>query len=98
LTIHVIGSRTAQLAPDLEELSAFSNAPTDLYTTLWQGSYPRIYDRNIPAHQWLADYVTTYIQRDVRQVIKNHVIYGGEDSQQRTQAQLLSWRNTLRLL
>ena len=57
------------LAPDLEELSAFPNEPTDLYTALWQGAYPRIYDRNIPAHQWLADYVTTYVQRDVRQVI-----------------------------
>jgi hypothetical protein len=30
--------------------------------------------------------------------IQNHVIYGGEDSQQRSQAQLLSWRNTLELL
>jgi len=32
--------------------------------------HPRIYDRNIPAGQWLADYTTTYIQRDVRQVLK----------------------------
>lgn len=58
------------LAPDLEELSAFPAAPTDLYTTLWQGAYPRIYDREIPAHQWLADYISTYVERDVRQVIK----------------------------
>lgn len=57
------------LPPDLEELSAFPNAPADLYTTLWQGSYPRIYDRNIPAHQWLADYIRTYVQRDVREVL-----------------------------
>lgn len=57
------------LAPDLEELSAFPAAPTDLYTTLWQGSYPRIYDHGIPAHQWLADYISTYVERDVRQVI-----------------------------
>jgi hypothetical protein len=57
------------LAPDLEELSAFPAAPTDLYTTLWQGSYPRIYDREIPAHQWLADYISTYVERDVRQVV-----------------------------
>lgn len=57
------------LTPDLEELSAFPAAPTDLYTTLWQGSYPRIYDREIPAHQWLADYISTYVERDVRQVI-----------------------------
>lgn len=57
------------LPPDSDELRAFPNAPKDLYTLLWQGAYPRIYDRNIPAHQWLADYSATYIQRDVRQVI-----------------------------
>jgi len=59
----------ALLPPDYEELTAFSNAPDDLYTTLWQGAYPRIYDRKIPAHRWLADYIATYIERDVRQVI-----------------------------
>ena len=58
----------ALLPPDLEELRAFPNAPEDLYHTLWQGAYPRIYDRNIPPHQWLADYLVTYIERDVRQV------------------------------
>lgn len=57
------------LPPDLEELSAFPNAPADLYTALWQGSYPRIYDKEIPAHQWLADYIRTYVQRDVRAVL-----------------------------
>ncbi len=57
------------LPPDLDELNTFPNAPKDLFTTLWQGAYPRIYDRDIPAHQWLADYVTTYLERDVRQVI-----------------------------
>jgi predicted AAA+ superfamily ATPase len=54
----------------LEELRAFPNAPSDLFSVLWQGTYPRIYDRNIPAGQWLADYTTTYIQRDVHQVLK----------------------------
>jgi uncharacterized protein len=57
------------LPPSLEELQKFSNAPRDLFTLLWQGAYPRIYDRNIPAHQWLADYASTYVQRDVRQVL-----------------------------
>jgi predicted AAA+ superfamily ATPase len=57
------------LPPSLEELRAFPNAPADLFSILWQGAYPRIYDRNIPAQQWLADYVGTYVQRDVRQVI-----------------------------
>jgi predicted AAA+ superfamily ATPase len=59
----------ALLPPDLEELGMFPNAPDDLYSMLWQGAYPRIYDRNIPPHQWLADYIVTYIERDVRQVI-----------------------------
>lgn len=57
------------LPPSLEELSAFPSAPADLFPLLWQGAYPRIYDRGIPASQWLADYTATYIQRDVRQVI-----------------------------
>lgn len=59
----------ALLPPNLEELRHFPNAPKDLYATLWHGAYPRIHDRNIPAHQWLSDYTTTYVQRDVRQVI-----------------------------
>jgi len=59
----------ALLPPSLEELRGFSNVPSDLFSLLWQGAYPRIYDQNIPAHQWLADYTATYIQRDVRQVI-----------------------------
>jgi hypothetical protein len=57
------------LPPSLDELRAFPTAPTELFSVLWQGAYPRIYDRNIPAHQWLADYTHTYVQRDVRQVI-----------------------------
>lgn len=57
------------LAPDWEELRGFSNAPGDLFTALWQGAYPRIYDRSIPAHRWLADYTATYVERDVRQTL-----------------------------
>lgn len=57
------------LPPGLEELRAFPDAPEDLWTLLCQGAYPRIYDRRIPAHQWLGDYVATYVQRDVRQVV-----------------------------
>ena len=59
----------ALLPPSLEELRQFPDVPSDLFTLLWQGAYPRIYDHHIPAHQWLADYTATYIQRDVRQVI-----------------------------
>ncbi len=58
------------LPPDLDEMSGFPNVPSDLFAVLWQGAYPRIYDRGIPAHQWLADYTATYVQRDVRQVVQ----------------------------
>ena len=33
------------LPPSLEELRAFPSAPATLNALLWQGSYPRIYDR-----------------------------------------------------
>lgn len=57
------------LPPALDELRRFDNHPDGLLETLCAGAYPRIYDRGIPAHRWLADYVTTYVQRDVRQVL-----------------------------
>ncbi|MGM0578072.1 MAG: ATP-binding protein [Myxococcota bacterium] len=57
------------LPPSLEELRRFPGGPGDLLTTLWTGAYPAIHERGLPADRWLTDYVTTYIQRDVRQVV-----------------------------
>lgn len=37
---------------------------------LHQGLYPRIYDKKLIAHQWLGDYYRTYVERDVRDVLK----------------------------
>lgn len=56
--------------PSWSELKRFPSSSADLFEVLWTGSYPRIFDRQIPAHQWLADYVATYVQRDVRQMLK----------------------------
>jgi len=53
----------------LDEVRRFAAPPTDLFGTLWAGGYPRIFDQGIPPDRWLADYITTYIQRDVRQVV-----------------------------
>lgn len=67
-----LAGRTAVLhllAPSLDELRRFDAPPTTLLETLWMGAYPRIHDRHVPADRWLADYVTTYIQRDVRSVL-----------------------------
>ncbi len=55
--------------PSWSELQRFPRAPTTLFEVLWAGAYPRIFDRSIPPHQWLADYVATYVQRDVRQLL-----------------------------
>jgi uncharacterized protein len=36
---------------------------------LLTGGYPPIYDRHIPSQVWHRDYVATYIERDVRQLL-----------------------------
>ena len=33
------------------------------------GLYPRIHDRQIPAEIWLADYIRTYVERDLRSLV-----------------------------
>jgi uncharacterized protein len=67
-----LAGRTAVLhllPPSFDELMRFPDAPRSLMEVLWMGAYPRIMDRGIPANRWLADYVATYVQRDVRQVL-----------------------------
>jgi hypothetical protein len=60
-----------QLLPlGLEELRRFPKPPTDLWSTVWAGGYPRIHDRGLDAGEWLSDYASTYVQRDVRQVLR----------------------------
>ncbi|MBN2319229.1 MAG: ATP-binding protein [Acidobacteria bacterium] len=53
----------------LDELRRFESPPISMFETLWAGGYPRIFDRKIPPQVWLADYVNTYVQRDVRQIL-----------------------------
>jgi len=36
---------------------------------LHKGFYPRLYDKNIPANIWYEDYIRTYLERDVRNLI-----------------------------
>lgn len=55
--------------PSYPELLRFPHPPTELWETIWAGSYPRIWDAGIPPARWLADYTTTYVERDVRQVL-----------------------------
>jgi predicted AAA+ superfamily ATPase len=51
------------------ELLAASKAPSDLNVTLFKGGYPALYDRDISPQDWFANYIATYLERDVRQLI-----------------------------
>lgn len=52
------------------ELATAGRVPDRLDTLLVTGGYPPLYDRDLPPRFWLADYITTYIERDVRQVLE----------------------------
>lgn len=41
-----------------------------LETVLFTGLYPRIHDKGLDAHDWLANYYRTYVEKDVRQVLQ----------------------------
>ena len=43
---------------------------SNLWETLATGFYPPIHDRNEPAFEWLGDYVRTYIERDLHEVLQ----------------------------
>jgi Predicted ATPase (AAA+ superfamily) len=51
------------------ELRAGRLARDDLFHVLWAGGYPAIHHRKIPPVEWLASYVATYVERDVRQLL-----------------------------
>jgi uncharacterized protein len=64
-----LAGRTALLTLlpcSLDELRLFPQAPRDLLDTLWMSGYPAIFDRGVPAGEWLAAYVATYVERDAR--------------------------------
>lgn len=51
------------------ELRRADLLPASIDEALWKGSYPPIYDRNLDPSVWYSNYVQTYIERDVRQLI-----------------------------
>jgi hypothetical protein len=48
------------------EVMGFSHPPKTLNETLLTGGYPRILDRKLRPADWLASYVASYLERDVR--------------------------------
>lgn len=56
---------TKLLPFSVQELSSIEN---DLMTLIYNGSYPRIYDQNIRPDSFYKNYVSTYIEKDIRQI------------------------------
>lgn len=53
----------------VEELEGSDWLPKGWEEYLWKGSYPRIYDAGISPPDFYADYLQTYIERDVRSIL-----------------------------
>lgn len=51
------------------EIKAANLLPYSLSQMLIQGGYPALYDRKITTQDWFSNYVATYVERDVRQLI-----------------------------
>ena len=54
---------------DIQELNSVNWLNPDYLGNLIRGFYPAIYDRNIPSRTFYSNYVQTYIQRDVSELI-----------------------------
>jgi predicted AAA+ superfamily ATPase len=68
-----LAGRTAfvELLPfSLAELSSVKKVPKSSDAMLLTGCYPPLYDREVPPSAWFGAYVTAYIERDVRQMLK----------------------------
>lgn len=53
----------------LEELVRGGYDPPTLDSLLWKGGYPPIYDQGVEPPFWLDAYISTYVERDVRQIV-----------------------------
>ncbi len=53
----------------LAELQMAGKAPEGIDQLLFTGLYPPIYDRHLDPHIWYGGYVSSYLERDVRQLI-----------------------------
>ncbi|MFH0729457.1 MAG: ATP-binding protein [Pseudomonadota bacterium] len=59
-----------QLLPfSIDELDPVGELSGDLDEIMFRGFYPPIYDRDITPGDWYTTYVSTYVERDVRQLI-----------------------------
>ena len=55
---------------DFLELKKAGQLPDDYAQTLIQGNYPALYHRSIPPSDYYANYIETYVEKDVRDLLK----------------------------
>lgn len=53
----------------LFELAGTNFDQTNFENVVVKGFFPRIYDQNLDVNSWMQDYINTYIERDVRQIM-----------------------------
>ncbi len=53
----------------IEELKDAGILSSDYETTLIKGGYPQVYERNLNVRTWCSNYITTYVEKDVRQLL-----------------------------
>jgi uncharacterized protein len=59
-----------QLMPfSMDELQAANCLPDSPEAWIWTGGYPRIYDKDIAPTDFYPAYISTYVERDVRQIV-----------------------------
>jgi len=61
--------RVELLPLSASELTSANALPSSLTHMLFQGGYPALYSRAVTPQDWFNNYMATYIERDVRQLI-----------------------------
>lgn len=66
-----------QLLPfSLSELKTSGKIPDTLEKLLFKGFYPPLYDRDVEVNIWMENYIQTYLEKDIYQLLKIQDING----------------------
>ena len=64
--------RLELLPLSMAEIRAHNDTPRTLGQTLLRGSYPALYAQPVEPPDWFPNYIATYVERDVRQLLAIH--------------------------
>jgi uncharacterized protein len=53
----------------LSELAHAGRKPADPFKTMVKGLYPPVHDRDVTPYDWYGNYISSYIERDVRSIV-----------------------------